>query len=166
MGPSRGLFPLVGDYIKILANYSVRTYDLTNAYNPMQRDTECKTWCHPLKVSFTEPGKKIQTWTKGIRHEWGLMWYQAGTDPGLIYVKLSIETPYIPVGPDQVLAPLGPKLKPSAPSAIPAKSAKITSTPSPHVPLPAVSSTFYLTSLVQGAFKVLNATNPEATQAC
>ena len=59
------------------------------------------------------------------------------------------------------------KLKLPAPSATPDRTVEVTGTPLPHVTLLAVgSSNFYLSSLVQGAFKVLNATNPKATQAC
>jgi hypothetical protein len=72
------------------------------AKDPMQWDPVCRTWYYPLKISFTVSGKKIQTWARGTRHEWGLKWYQAGTDPELLfYVKLSIETPFTPVGPNQ-----------------------------------------------------------------
>lgn len=61
----------------------------------------------------------------------------------------------------------GNETETSSPQRYPDRTVEVTGTPLPHVTLLAVgSSNFYLTSLVQGAFKVLNATNPKATQAC
>lgn len=39
------------DFIKVTANY-------THPTNPLTYRPECTKWCHPLKISFSEPGKK------------------------------------------------------------------------------------------------------------
>lgn len=156
------------DYIKVVANYSLAAYVPGGA-----QVAECDTWCHPLRVTFTEPGKKATQWTKG--YKWGLRMYIDSYDHGLLFtIKLKIETPYTSVGPNKVLAPAIPqpgsqsaRPKPPSPSAA---SGTINPPEGMAAAIPAASlehqGNSHLTNLVREAFKVINATNPEATKSC
>ena len=69
---------------------------------------ECADWCHPLYITFTEPGKQALEWTKG--YTWGLRLYKERYDEGLLFIiKLIIETSYTSLGPNKVLAPVKPQ---------------------------------------------------------
>ena len=53
---------------------------------------ECADWCHPLYITFTEPGKQALEWTKG--YTWGLRLYKERYDEGMLFTpKLIIKTP-------------------------------------------------------------------------
>lgn len=79
------------DYIKVVANYTLEPYVPGGVSVP-----ECAyNWCHPLCVTFTEPGKMAKEWVKG--YTWGLRFYKDGYDVGLLLtVKLQIEAPCTP----------------------------------------------------------------------
>lgn len=97
------------DYIKVTANYTMAPYVPGGSHI-----SACTTWCHPLRIVFTKPGKKANLWTKG--YEWGLRMYIDSYDHGLLFtIKLKIDNPHASVGPNKVLAPVEPiKPKPEA----------------------------------------------------
>lgn len=98
------------DYIKVRANYSLESY-VPGGFDL----DECTDWCHPLRVTFTEPGKRALEWTKG--YTWGLRLYKERYDEGLLFtIRLKIETPYNPLGPNKVLAPDEINPRPTPPS--------------------------------------------------
>lgn len=133
----------------------------------------CKRkWCNPLIIQFTEKGKAARTWTKGLR--WGLRLLASGKDPGVIFqIRVTLTSPPTQsIGPNLVLTEpqsrpkistarlvtprptaLGPKLAPSPPL------------PSTLVSPPS-NTEGRLLDLVEGAFLVLNRTNPNITQSC
>nr|XP_055187132.1 ankyrin repeat and SOCS box protein 13 isoform X2 [Nyctereutes procyonoides]XP_055187133.1 ankyrin repeat and SOCS box protein 13 isoform X2 [Nyctereutes procyonoides] len=87
------------DYITVKANYTHPTFSKwkTLNYGP------CQGWCHPLRISFTEPGKRATYWANG--YTWGLRLYKERTDDGFIFrIKLKIESPDpVAIGPNSVL---------------------------------------------------------------
>lgn len=99
------------DYITVTANYSHTRSSPKWTQNPA-----CKNqWCHPLKIAFTESGKRQLNWVKG--YTWGLRFYKERYDDGLTFtIKLSIETSRAAIGPNPVLAlpPRRPRLTPPA----------------------------------------------------
>lgn len=88
------------DYITVTANYS---HQLGGFWERENDGKHCKNaWCHPLKITFTESGKKAVHWTKG--YSWGLRLYKENYDEGLIFtIKLSIQSPSAAIGPNPVL---------------------------------------------------------------
>ena len=65
---------------------------------------ECADWCHPLYITFTEPGKQALEWTKG--YTWGLRLYKERYDEGMLFTtKLIIKTPLHSFGSQQSLGP-------------------------------------------------------------
>ena len=165
------------DYITVTANYSRHeTGSQGWTYKP-----ECENWCLPLKISFTEPGKNQRGWTNG--YTWGLRLYKERFDDGLfLRIRLKVTSiPPVAIGPDHVIVEQGPPKEP-----LPSPSKKVLPSPLPPsiievvpaeegVPT-ALQTTFPTTlspttgdrlfSLIQGAFSVLNVTNPEATESC
>ncbi|XP_066877628.1 uncharacterized protein [Kogia breviceps] len=93
------------DFIKVMANYT--HHEDLQTFVP-----ECSNWCHPLKISFSEPGKKNKNWING--HSWGIRFYKGGYDDGLLMtILLKIETPTpVPMGPNPEI---GHSLLPLAP---------------------------------------------------
>ena len=88
------------DYIRVTANYSLASY-VPGGFDL----DECTDWCHLLRVTFTEPGKRALGWTKG--YTWGLRIYKERYDEGLLFtIRLKIETPYNPLGPPTKFTPL------------------------------------------------------------
>uniref|UniRef100_A0A8C9CUE3 Envelope protein n=1 Tax=Phocoena sinus TaxID=42100 RepID=A0A8C9CUE3_PHOSS len=168
------------DFIKVTANYTH-----TTSGGPQPISPEClNNWCHPLKISFSEPGKKDKKWING--HSWGIRFYKEGYDDGLLMtIKLKIETPTpVPIGPNpeighsllplapptalpeirnQTFEPKGMTIKPKDHPPTPHPPPP-TPPPPPHPPPPPPRD--QMLSLVQAAFEVLNATNPEATKSC
>lgn len=71
---------------------------------------EYESWCHPLKISFTDHGKRLESskWIQG--YNWGLSFYPKRGDDGLIFtIRLKIEAFYsVPMGPNKFLAPIAP----------------------------------------------------------
>uniref|UniRef100_A0A8C9CKA7 Envelope protein n=1 Tax=Phocoena sinus TaxID=42100 RepID=A0A8C9CKA7_PHOSS len=149
------------DFIKVMANY---THQKTRSQgNPQWANVpECSKWCHPLKISFSEPGKKDKNWING--HSWGIRFYKERYDDGLLMtIKLKIETPTpVPIGPNPEI---GHSLLPLAPPTVLPGIRNQTSGPKGIIIKPKTPRDRML-SLVQAAFEVLNATNPEATKSC
>lgn len=150
------------DYISVTANYSLKDYvpgDVSAG--------ECEwNWCHPLRVTFTEKGKKATDWLKG--YTWGLRFYLRGYDEGLIFtVKLQEEALYTSLGSNPVLSPIRPQPKLQKPLASPRLPERVRRDVSSIVPTTEpLREGSHLFDLVEKAFKVLNATNPEATESC
>lgn len=131
--------------------------------------SECQwNWCHPLRISFTEYGKKATDWVRG--YSWGLRFYVDRYDWGFTFtIRQTIQSlPQVAVGPNSVLP--NSQLKPKTPSAQLA-------TPPPTTPgtrpnntavtiLPPPNTESRLLGLIEGAFLVLNRTNPNMTQSC
>uniref|UniRef100_A0A8C6CUE7 Envelope glycoprotein n=1 Tax=Moschus moschiferus TaxID=68415 RepID=A0A8C6CUE7_MOSMO len=88
------------DYITVRANY---THPPFKDWKTLSHGS-CTNWCHPLRVSFTEKGKKATRWW-GAGYSWGLRLYKEQSDDGLVFkVRLKIETPAsTAVGPNTVL---------------------------------------------------------------
>lgn len=87
------------DYITVKANYSHPEFPKWKEL----RDGACKGWCHPLQIQFTEPGKKATGWVSG--YSWGLRLYKERGDDGILFkIKLKIEDPRQPIGPNPVLS--------------------------------------------------------------
>lgn len=105
-----------------------------------------------VQIKFTDTGKNydIKTWIRGMR--WGIVFNAYGSKPGSsVVVRLNLSSPPAqPVGPN-VLA----KKSPSDTVAL----------TSPITPIPPDTEN-RLFSLMQGAFLVLNRTNPNVTQSC
>nr|UGO47158.1 MAG: envelope protein [Retroviridae sp.] len=146
------------DLIKVTANYT---------HSNRGNDGTCNTWCHPLRIEFTNPGKRSTSWTTGAT--WGLRLYQSGYDNGVSFtIKLKAEPlPAVPVGPNAVLrdqprlpAPPAPTLAPPADAATPS----FASTLNRPTFLPSTGRRFL--NLLEGAFRVLNTTNPNSTESC
>ncbi|KAK1338205.1 hypothetical protein QTO34_001319, partial [Cnephaeus nilssonii] len=142
-----------------------RNLTIVNCYN--------QGWCNPLNISFTEKGKQFREWIKG--RAWGLRFYMSGYDNGFSFtIKLKIETPTaVQVGPNLVLSeqrsptthirPPDPQTSTSRPNPV--------TTPTPSIlglaNRPEKPSTGQkLFNLIQGAFSVLNASNPNLTESC
>nr|XP_045016608.1 TIMELESS-interacting protein isoform X1 [Jaculus jaculus]XP_045016609.1 TIMELESS-interacting protein isoform X1 [Jaculus jaculus]XP_045016611.1 TIMELESS-interacting protein isoform X1 [Jaculus jaculus] len=133
--------------------------------------------CNPLNITFTGPGKKARDWIKG--RQWGLRLYMSGRDAGLLMtIRLKIEScTSLPIGPNPVLAEQGPlaPLPPHLQKPVPGPTT-VNVVPEPpsistgaHKGMhhqPPVETGQRLFNLVQGAFQVLNVTNPEATSSC
>lgn len=152
------------DYIRVTANYSLASY-VPGGFDL----DECTDWCHPLRVTFTEPGKRALGWTKG--YTWGLRIYKERYDEGLLFtIRLKIETPYNPLGPPTKFTPLTHTItQPTPVIADPLNMAAITQPPTPQVPLtitPEIPSRQRMFNLVRGAFYALNRTDPSATEDC
>lgn len=145
------------DYIRVAANYSLKL-DQPGGDFVVE---ECKwNWCHPLRITFTEKGKEATDWVKG--YVWGLRFYLSEYDEGLTFtIKLWEESLYSSLGPNSVLSPVRPQPKPRELATFP-KPLKILTPPAAE-PLREGSR---LSNLVEKAFKVLNATNPKATESC
>uniref|UniRef100_A0A8C9CAV5 Envelope protein n=1 Tax=Phocoena sinus TaxID=42100 RepID=A0A8C9CAV5_PHOSS len=143
------------DFIKVTANY-------THPTNPLTYRPECTKWCHPLKISFSKPGKKDKNWING--HSWGIRFYKEGYNDGLLMtIKLKIETPTpVPISPNPEI---GHSLLPLVPPTALPEIRNQTSEPKGITIKPKTPRDRML-SLVQAAFEVLNATNPEATKSC
>lgn len=152
------------DLIAVQKNLTV-----TNCYN--------QGWCNPLNISFTEKGKLSREWVKG--RTWGLRFYMSGGDNGFTFsIKLKVETPTaVQVGPNLVLSkPRSPTahVRPPVPRATtnkPNNTARLIPVTTPLVPgltnMPEIPSTGQrLLNLIQGAFSVLNASNPNLTESC
>lgn len=96
-------------------------------------------------IKFTDNGKNydVKAWIKGMR--WGVVFNRYGSKPGSsVMVRLSLSSP-----PAQ---PVGPNV--------------LADTPPPDMtPIPTDTEN-RLFSLMQGAFLVLNRTNPNITQSC
>ncbi|XP_069396461.1 uncharacterized protein [Delphinus delphis] len=88
------------DFITVTANYTHTSYR-----GPQSVAPECSGWCHPLKISFSNPGKRDKEWING--HSWGIRFYKNGYDLGILMtLKLKIETPApVSIGPNPVLGP-------------------------------------------------------------
>ncbi|XP_051833373.1 uncharacterized protein LOC127549414 [Antechinus flavipes] len=92
------------DYITVTANYTHHSYYIFS----WVEIPECSGWCHPLKIQFTDPGKKYTSWTQGVT--WGLRLYKSYYDDGLIFtIKLLKGTPgqykTVAIGPNPELHP-------------------------------------------------------------
>nr|ACX69257.1 envelope [Orcinus orca] len=150
------------DFITVTANYTHTSYR-----GPQPVAPECSGWCQPFKISFSNPGKRDKEWING--HSWGIRFYKNGYDSGILMtLKLKIETPApVSIGPNPVLGP--PPLPPNpvlgAPLLPPAPKNNGTSGLKETTIKPGTRQDRML-SLVQAAFTVLNATNPEATKSC
>ena len=130
--------------------------------NSTQAQCMTSSTCNLIDISFTETGKEAN-WEKGLM--WGLRLYQEGYDNGVVFtLRLKVETlPAIPVGPNAVL-PDQPRLPTPAPKRTLTISAVPVFAPSP---LTSFSSNGQrLLNLVEGAFRVLNATDPKTTESC
>lgn len=158
------------DYIKVMANYTLAPYVPGG-----QLLAECATWCHPLRISFTEQGKKATQWTKG--YEWGLRMYIDAYDHGLLFtIRLKIENPPSQsIGPNPVLARQpNPPPQPSTTRAPPTNAPLANNTsamdsqfPQDEVPTAvSLAPENRLFSLVKGAYTALNHTSPNLTRAC
>lgn len=150
------------DYINVAANYSLKDY----APGEVSAE-ECKwNWCHPLRVTFTEKGKKATNWLKG--YTWGLRFYLRGYDEGLIFtVKLQEEALYTSLGSNPVLSPIRPQPKLQKPLTSPRLPERVRRDVSSIVPTTEpLREGSHLFDLVKKAFKVLNATDPKATESC
>ena len=142
----------------------------------------CKgKYCNPLRIRFTENGKQHRlSWLKGNR--WGWRVYIPLRDPGFIFtIRLTVRDPAVTlVGPNKVLIEQGPPVV-LAPPKVPTVPAPPTPQPNTVVPSlgtntllikptlaspPPLGTEDRLVSLVQGAFLVLNRTNPNMTQSC
>ena len=104
--------------------------------------------------------------------QWGLRFYVTGTDPGFTFkVRLKIESPPAQsVGPNPVLVkrPQRPPPRPTLPGPTlggPTDAYTPSLDLAPTTPSPPETEN-RLFSLVQGAFLVLNRTNPNITQSC
>lgn len=67
---------------------------------------ECSDWCHPLKIQFTDQGKRAMGWETGFT--WGLRLYQEGRDTGVIFTIKLIQQPAnhshpLALGPNPIL---------------------------------------------------------------
>lgn len=90
------------DFITVKANYSHVVSNRVGAESPCQNK-----WCNPIKISFTEAGKKQLNWVRG--YSWGLRFFKEHYDDGLTFtIKLSIDTPRAAIGPNPILTPPGP----------------------------------------------------------
>ncbi|AAC31806.1 envelope glycoprotein [Mus dunni endogenous virus] len=135
----------------------------------------CKgKYCNPLLIKFTEKGKQARlSWLKGNR--WGWRVYIPIRDPGFIFtIRLTVrDLAVTSIGPNKVLTEQAPPVAP-APPRVPAVPAPPTSRPYTVGPSlettlaspPLLDTENRLVSLVQGAFLVLNRTNPNMTQSC
>lgn len=107
---------------------------------------------------------------------WGVMFYNYGSKPGSLLHGLNIESPLaLPVGPNKVLSePNRPFLPEPSPTLPPTQKSSQMSSPQ-KVPLrpvlhsapvqvgpPPIQQRLF--GLLQGAFSVLNGTNPNATK--
>nr|BAN63358.1 envelope glycoprotein [Koala retrovirus] len=128
-------------------------------------------WCNPLKIEFTEPGKRFRNWLQG--RTWGLRFYETGHPGVQLTIRLLITSPPpVVVGPDLVLVEQGlpgkmpslPRAPVTTPRSLPSLPTVQASPPAPSVP--SVTTGDRLLGLVQGAFLVLNATNSEVTESC
>ena len=125
-------------------------------------------------------GKKyaLAQWIGGMT--WGVVFYNYGSRPGsLLHVRLNIESPpALPVGPNKVLPePNRPLLPRPAPTLPHTQKTHQMSSPQKNVSSPVLYSIApeqvelsptrqRLLGLLQGAFSVLNGTNPNATKSC
>lgn len=167
------------DYITVTANYSHARSSPKWTQNPACKDQ----WCHPLKIAFTESGKRQTNWVRG--YTWGLRFYKERYDDGLTFtIKLSIETSKATIGPNPVLAPpppTRPRLtvvtqSPATYGATQTGHNRTVILPLPTSPTkrPMISTekprsrnpNDHLLKLIQYAFQVLNYTNPNATESC
>lgn len=124
----------------------------------------------PLNITITERGKSPtsrERWLHGST--WGFRWYMHGTDHGVTFkIQLKIKSAEgSPVGPNQVLPDQGPPQPKSRPQGA------LDPTPFPGTPVPpnmtlkALPPTGQrLLNLVQGAFQVLNESQPALTKDC
>lgn len=125
--------------------------------------------CHPLVLTFTEPGKRI-SWD-GPK-SWGLRLYRPGIDPVLLFsltrqVSMAQITRPLPIGPNPILpdqkAPSLPA--PALPPVAPHENSSVTSSPRPMTPnQPGTGDR--LLDLIQGAYLALNISDPNRTQEC
>lgn len=158
------------DYIKVTANYTLLDW---------YRGRVQWDWGHPLRISFTEQGKRATNWVRG--YDWGLRLYIDGYNDGLIFtIKLRIETPSVLLGPNSALNPPHPPPNPPRPSPqTKPELAAETITPTidpltshgglkviPTLPLQSDLGASTLLDMLTNAFRVLNATNPEITKRC
>lgn len=135
----------------------------------------CKdSYCNPLKISFTAPGKLDRQWLRG--NHWGWRIY-AGTgtgDLGFVFtIRLKIESlPARTIAPNSVLANPHPRSVFIPTQRFPSFTSS-SGEFSPHSPdpplftapsLPGTENRLF--SLMQGAFLAPNCTNPNATQSC
>uniref|UniRef100_A0A8D2AKJ4 Envelope protein n=1 Tax=Sciurus vulgaris TaxID=55149 RepID=A0A8D2AKJ4_SCIVU len=126
-------------------------------------------WCNPLNISFTEKGRPSREWIKG--RTWGIRFYMSGWDNGFTFsIKLKIETPTtFQVGPNLVLSE-----QRSSPAHIRLPVFRAPTNKSVTNPLapnlantPKILNTGQrLLNLIQGAFRVLNASNPNLSESC
>uniref|UniRef100_A0A8D2DZK1 Envelope protein n=1 Tax=Sciurus vulgaris TaxID=55149 RepID=A0A8D2DZK1_SCIVU len=125
-------------------------------------------WCNPLNI-FTEKGRLLREWIKGSA--WGFRFYMSGWDNGFTFpIKLKIETPTtVQVGPNLVLSEQRSSPAHIRPPVSRAPTNKPVTTPSaPNLAnTPEILNTGQrLLNLIQGAFSVLNASNPNLTESC
>lgn len=118
--------------------------------------------CLPLKITFTESGKKAIGWQQG--YTWGLQWYRIGR--GLTFkIKLKVEISSRPVGPNSVLpdqkAPSLPKGHQQRPTTPPNVSGAHEPT-SPTIP----GTGDRLLNLIRGAYQALNRSSPDQAKNC
>lgn len=147
----------------------------------LYRNQECNpTDLDRVKLQFTNMGKKyaLAQWIGGMT--WGVVFYNYGSRPGsLLHVRLNIESPpALPVGPNKVLPePNRPFLPRPAPTLPHTQKTHQMSSPQKNVSSPVLYSIApeqvelsptrqRLLGLLQGAFSVLNGTNPNATKSC
>uniref|UniRef100_A0A8D2D053 Envelope protein n=1 Tax=Sciurus vulgaris TaxID=55149 RepID=A0A8D2D053_SCIVU len=126
-------------------------------------------WCNPLNISFTEKGRLSREWIKG--RTWGFRFYMSGRDNGFTFsIKLKIETPTtVQVGPNLVLSEQRSSPAHIRPPVLRAPTNKPVTIPlAPNLAnTPKILNTGQrLLNLIQGAFKALNASNPNLTESC
>uniref|UniRef100_A0A7N4PJM8 Envelope glycoprotein n=1 Tax=Sarcophilus harrisii TaxID=9305 RepID=A0A7N4PJM8_SARHA len=64
------------DFIQVTSNYPLST-----AGNPGWTSIpQCVGWCHPLRIQFTDAGKKYNNWQKGV--SWGLRLFKERYNDG------------------------------------------------------------------------------------
>lgn len=124
-----------------------------------------------IKVQFTEKGKAadFSWWHKGMT--WGIVFYRHGGEVGsCLLICLKIENPPAqPVGPNKVLPDQGPPTPILPPKETHVSSGTSTPSPSPGpvtTPLALPSIGQRLLNLIQGAFSVLNGSNPNMMEFC
>lgn len=159
------------DWIKVHKNYTSLPIEYTR-----QNAGSCSSssTCIPLQITFTDRGRTgdVKQWLRG--RACGLQWYFPDRvmkqNPGASFViQLKIENPPAkPIGPNKVLSEQKP-LAPVVP-VTPKRPPNVERPTTPGSPLTSILSFpnngQRLLNLIQGAFKVINGSQPNMTRSC
>lgn len=82
------------DYIRVTRNSS-SACPCQSKLSYSAQDLQCKqTPCNQVILTFTEKGRAAPGWSLG--YTWGMMFYQSGTDPGVLFTVRLRQTDPLP----------------------------------------------------------------------